>query len=280
MLSTLDTPPISTALRPTTQLLLGGLTFNLLSTFLLTPRISLLLTTTLLFLRFIPTLLVAAGKLPNDELDAVVRGKRTVVFPSSETHNDNGDGENKTTLSPSNKGLTVLILGTRISHPLGILAPGVAETGHFFTSLLADLDAERDAGVSDNGWLGGSLVTGTPTTPGGNPGHLSVIGYFRSVEDLHAFAQGKAHREAWTWWNRNAGKMPHLGVYHEIYDVPAKHWEAVYLQTPRLGLGATKVRGGDGVLRNVGLEDAGRGVWKTSSGRMGRGGEGEGEEGM
>ena len=87
---------------------------------------------------------------------------------------------------------------------------------------------------------------------------------------LHAFAHGKEHREAWNWWNRNVKDMPHLGVYHEAYEIPANHWEAVYLQMPKTGLGATEVAGERGELRGV-VVDARRGVWKTSSGRMGRG---------
>jgi hypothetical protein len=89
------------------------------------------------------------------------------------------------------------------------------------------------------------------------------------MDDLHRFAHGDKHREAWNWWNKNVKSMPHIGVYHEAYDVPAKNWEAIYLQTPKLGLGGGKVEMGDGTWEDM-LVDARKGVWRSSAGRMGR----------
>lgn len=63
--------------------------------------------------------------------------------------------------------------------------------------------------------------------------------------------------------------MPYIGVYHEAYDVPAKSWEGIYVQTPRLGLGAGKVEVDDGKWGDM-LVEARSGVWKSSEGRMGR----------
>lgn len=63
--------------------------------------------------------------------------------------------------------------------------------------------------------------------------------------------------------------MPYIGVYHEVYDVPAKSWEGIYVQTPKLGLGAGKVELEDGTWGDM-LVEARKGVWRSSEGRMGR----------
>ncbi|KAJ4361999.1 hypothetical protein N0V83_010940 [Neocucurbitaria cava] len=261
MLSTIDNPAISSNFRATTWILLGGLTFQLLAT-LLTLRITLLLSTILLFSRLLPTLMITRGLLPNAELSAVHPGKTSVLFP-------NRDGSPSSHLQkPASQGVAVLILGIRISHPLGLFAPGAKQTGDFFFSLVKDLNSHP---IEENGWLGGSTVSGHPSDASSN-GHLSIIGYFRSMDDLNRFAHGKEHREAWNWWNANAGKMPHIGIYHEAYDVPAHHWETVYLQTPRMGLGAARVKGR--VRRKESVGGCWEGVWRSSAGRMGREGEG------
>lgn len=89
------------------------------------------------------------------------------------------------------------------------------------------------------------------------------------MDDLHKFAHGEMHREAWNWWYKNVKGMPYIGIYHEAYDVPAKSWEAIYVQAPKLGLGAGKVQGEDGKWEDL-LVEAREGVWKNSEGRMGR----------
>lgn len=206
--------------------------------------------------RIIPAVLIAGGLMPNTELQYVQPGKTTVVFPGQ----DRSSGPD-----PSGHGLALLILGVRISHPLGVLAPGGKKAGDYFDSLLAELDAHP----AENGWLGGTLIQERNTSPCSNA-HLSIIGYFKTMDHLHAYAHGASHREAWRWWNLNAKDMPHIGVYHETFDVPAHHWEAIYLQTPALGLGKCRTEAEDGQLESM-LIDARKGIWRSSTGRMGRG---------
>ncbi|CAO2653337.1 Nn.00g027480.m01.CDS01 [Neocucurbitaria sp. VM-36] len=256
MLAAIDNPAIASNFRATTWILLGGIAFQLLAS-ILGLRITITLASILLLSRLIPAIMISRGSLQNPELETVIPGKTAVLFPTRD-----GSSSQK----PASQGIAVLILGVKISHPLGLFAPGAKQTGDFFFSLVKDLNEHP----TENGWLGGSTVSGHPTDTSSS-GHLSIIGYFKTMDDLHKFAHGPAHREAWNWWNANAGKMPYIGVYHEAYDVPAHHWETVYLQTPRLGLGATRIQDENGEWK-IPLVDASKGVWRSSAGRMGRNG--------
>lgn len=157
-----------------------------------------------------------------------------------------------------------MILGVKITHPLGFFAPSAKQTGDYFLRMVKELNANP----TENGWIGGSTVRGIPSSSQENS-HLTLIGYFKTMDDLHRFAHGTTHRDAWNWWNKNVKDMPHIGVYHEAYDVPAKSWEAIYVQMPKTGLGAGKVELENGQWEDM-LVEAKKGVWRSSEGRMGR----------
>lgn len=55
------------------------------------------------------------------------------------------------------------------------------------------------------------------------------LSYWRSIEDLHAFAHAPLHREAWTWWEKTIKAHGFIGVNHEIYEADRGHWENVYV---------------------------------------------------
>ena len=63
-----------------------------------------------------------------------------------------------------------------------------------------------------------------------------VACYFRTIEDLHAFAHGPLHRETWDWWNRVTKSYPHLSIMHEVYQSPKKHWENIYINSHPSGI--------------------------------------------
>jgi hypothetical protein len=244
----LNTSAIRAQLNTTTWIVLGGLLFHGLS-LLLTQRLALLLAFAALFARLVPTILISTGQLPNEELQKVNPGKTTALFPEA----DGSKG------SPSGRGFALLIIGVRISHPMGLFSPGAKQTGDYFLNLVKSLNKNP----GEHGYLGGEFIQSSANNS------LSLIGYFESMHALHEFAQGAEHREAWNWWNKNVKDMPHLGVYHEAYDVPAHHWEAIYLQTPAMGLGGVKTKLEDGSLKDV-VTDARKGVWRSSAGRLGR----------
>lgn len=69
-----------------------------------------------------------------------------------------------------------------------------------------------------------------------SPG-LTVI-YWRSFEDLEAFAQTAPHRPAWTAFNKAVGKSRgDVGIWHETYKVRHGDHESLYSGMPPHGLG-------------------------------------------
>jgi hypothetical protein len=78
----------------------------------------------------------------------------------------------------------------------------------------------------------GHLLALTPSGP-------VVIQYWRSAELLEAFARSAAapHQPAWKGWNRLIGyQKPHVGIWHETYQVKAGQYECLYGNMPRFGL--------------------------------------------
>lgn len=61
--------------------------------------------------------------------------------------------------------------------------------------------------------------------------------YFRTLEDVHAYAHSPLHREAWEWWNRITKSHPHLSIMHEVYQAPKNQWENVFINNHLTGIG-------------------------------------------
>ena len=68
-------------------------------------------------------------------------------------------------------------------------------------------------------WLGCSDLTSNESM---------TVSYWRSVDQLHDYAQGPLHREAWNWWNKTVKQHPYLSISHEIFSVPKGNWETIY----------------------------------------------------
>ena len=74
-----------------------------------------------------------------------------------------------------------------------------------------------------------------------SPNGPVVIQYWRSVEQLEAFARSTAapHQPAWKTWNKLIGyQTPDVGIWHESYQVKAGAYECLYGNMPRIGLAA------------------------------------------
>jgi hypothetical protein len=70
---------------------------------------------------------------------------------------------------------------------------------------------------------------------------VTVVQYWRSVEDIYRYASAPdhEHRPAWTAFNTRARKARGVvGIWHETYAVPAGAHESVYVGTPIMGLAA------------------------------------------
>ena len=104
-----------------------------------------------------------------------------------------------------------------------------------------------------------------------------AISYWRSLEDVQAYAHGPLHSKAWQWWDRTIQQHDHIGFMHEVYEADRGHWENVYINFQPVDLGATtmlrrngKLEGGTVAPEWVSpLLDANRGKLRTSSGRRG-----------
>lgn len=112
-----------------------------------------------------------------------------------------------------------------------------------------------------------------------------TISYWKSVAHVHEYALGHKHRAALRWYIEQGEKIKHVGIFHEVYQVPKGGWEAVYVNWQPVLLGATSFLKGveDGEKGAVEgeqkegaewispLVDARVGDLRRSKGRMGRG---------
>jgi hypothetical protein len=67
---------------------------------------------------------------------------------------------------------------------------------------------------------------------------VGVLQYWRSFDDLHAYAHARdaAHLPAWAEFNRRIGGNGSVGIWHETYTVNPGQYECVYANMPRFGL--------------------------------------------
>lgn len=77
----------------------------------------------------------------------------------------------------------------------------------------------------DHGFLGGKTWFGRTTV---------VIQYWRSFEDLEAYAKARdlEHLPAWADFNRKVARSGDVGVYHETYRIAPGQYENVFVNMP------------------------------------------------
>ncbi|MFD2627409.1 DUF4188 domain-containing protein [Oceanobacillus kapialis] len=63
-----------------------------------------------------------------------------------------------------------------------------------------------------------------------------MIQYWRSTEDLLAYAKGSNHLKAWKNFNKKVGDNPAVGIYHETFVVKQGNYESFYGNMPQYGL--------------------------------------------
>ncbi|HJQ47229.1 MAG TPA: DUF4188 domain-containing protein [Amycolatopsis sp.] len=70
-----------------------------------------------------------------------------------------------------------------------------------------------------------------------------IVQYWRSFEQLEAFASGggEVHAQAWqNYWRRMSSQGHAAGIWHETYLVRAGEYESVYGNMPSIGLGRAR----------------------------------------
>ncbi|KAF2201429.1 hypothetical protein GQ43DRAFT_463192 [Delitschia confertaspora ATCC 74209] len=208
--------------------------------------------------RIFRTYLIATGVLPNPASEGVIMGRASATMVNADGKlSENGGGGD----------VTVLVLGVRSTHALGMLSPGMKDVGDFFMNMWEEANADRE---------NSGLLTSSPglrPTDGEKGISLVFLSYWRSLDDLRAFAQGEAHRKGWNWWDTVASKnYPHIGIMHEIFSVPRGSWENIYVNFPSMGMGnmTFPVKEKDGKTAFVsGLRVVKGPAWKSSKARMG-----------
>ncbi|KAL8867013.1 MAG: hypothetical protein Q9174_005936 [Haloplaca sp. 1 TL-2023] len=207
-----------------TWLLIGAVIQSLL--FLALPRrFALLPPFCALVLLASKNVLISFGILKNPYMSGAVPGKWTV--PLRENGKQEGDK------------VAVFLLGASSNHPLGLLAPGFGDIGPLFDSMWEEAEADTDK----SGLIGKSTVfMPVPASDEASGVALIIISYWKSIEHLHAFAQGPAHRKGWDWWEAEARKKhPHLGIMHETFEAPKGRWENVYEGFVPTGMGESLI---------------------------------------
>ncbi|KAH8807791.1 hypothetical protein F5884DRAFT_752369 [Xylogone sp. PMI_703] len=243
-----------------TTLLIGAF-FQSLLVLILPVRYAIAPTIIILGIRLIDTLLVNFGVKPNPYLKNA--SKKVAAMLPDRDGELNGPGKEK---------VAVLLLGSKINHPMGVFAPRVLEFNKFVMAMYSDLES---ADHQDNGFLGMSPWTHDSENGGID---LCTIMYFRSVQDVHNFAHSPVHKEAWKWWDEHVKELGHIGIMHEVFEAPAGSWEGVYINFQPVLMGATTfLKRGDKLIGGTvddswisPIVDASRGRMRTSNGRRGQ----------
>ncbi|WP_164219279.1 DUF4188 domain-containing protein [Virgibacillus sp. YIM 98842] len=63
-----------------------------------------------------------------------------------------------------------------------------------------------------------------------------MVQYWRSAEDLLAYAKGEKHLSAWRNFNKRMENNDAVGFYHETYNVKKGSYECIYRNMPLFGL--------------------------------------------
>jgi heme-degrading monooxygenase HmoA len=224
-------------------------------TYVLSPAI------TLLVLRLTHTMLITYNIIPNPYLKNAVPKKSTAQV-MDRSGNFAGPGKEK---------VAVLLLGAKSNHPLGIFAPDFSYVGSLLQKMTAELENDPN---QDTGFLG---QTSLHRTDDNGAIEFILVSYWRSIGDVHKYAHGPAHRDAWKWWESTLKHHDYIGFMHEVYEADKGMWEGVYINFQPTLLGKTTCLKRDGKL--VGGEvkeewvspllDANKGALRSSARRRG-----------
>ena len=252
---------IRNSLSLSSVLLIGGILQSMLAFFI--PSYYVLLPAlTILLGRIAYTALVTFHLLPNPYLKDSILSRSSAQVPDVDGNfSDQGASEK----------VVCFHLGSKSNHPMGFFAPNVKKLADYFEVMNKELDQK----LGNNGYLGGSAFY-SPAPNGGM--ETSFISYWSSIEAIHEFAYGPAHRAGWDWWNGLTEKeSKHIGINHEIFAAEPGQWEAIYINHQPTLLGATTyLKKGDKMVGGIvddqyirGLMDASKGKLRSSAGRLG-----------
>jgi len=182
----------------------------------------------LLLAKAVDTAMITFNLKPNTYAAGILDTKFTALIPNP----DGTFGKKENQSSPDK--VTVLLLGFRINHPLGPLAPGAQEIVNFFQNMAKDLQAH----APDNGYLGSTTYLNA-SSDRATKSEIMTTFYFRSLKDSDTFAHSPVHREGWIWWSKVRKQYKHLSISHEVYEAPKGKFENIYENCEPTGFAAT-----------------------------------------
>jgi hypothetical protein len=119
--------------------------------------------------------------------------------------------------------LVVFIIGMRINNRLAVHKWFPVFTA--MPGMIQELYAHKD----ELGFLSMESYFGLRTT--------AMIQYWRSLDDLIAYAYNEKHMAAWKNFNQKARNNSAVGIYHETYQIKKGAYESIYVNMPLHGLG-------------------------------------------
>lgn len=123
----------------------------------------------------------------------------------------------------NNEDITVFLIGMRINNRLAVHK--WLPVFNAMPGMIKELYTNQE----ELGFLSMESYFGLRTTV--------MIQYWRSTEDLLAYAKNDRHLTAWKKFNKKAGNNDAVGIYHETYELKAGNYESVYGNMPLYGLG-------------------------------------------
>lgn len=175
------------------------------------PRwLSLLVAAAAIVPHLLRTWLRSAGVVPLPELENVTHGRMAGKI--------NGD-------------FCVFLLGIRNNAPVPLNSTFKFVAGAYL-SMIRQLEADPEK----YGFLGTSNFTGTNWKRGS---HILNVMYWRSYEDVERFARdtNATHWPAWKAAQKVTRASPHIGLWHEAFNVRGGDYHSIYVNCPPLGLG-------------------------------------------
>lgn len=122
----------------------------------------------------------------------------------------------------NNDDLVVFLIGMRVNKRLAVHKWFPVFTA--MPGMIKELYAHKE----ELGFLSMESYFGLRTTV--------MIQYWRSTEDLLAYAKGEKHLKAWKNFNKKIGHNDAVGIYHETYELKKNHYESMYGNMPLYGL--------------------------------------------
>ncbi len=123
------------------------------------------------------------------------------------------------------QGIVVFLIGMQFTQPWRVdqWAPVFLAMPKMLRELYAEKAAFDEGAGPDPGFMGHRMLLGA-----GGP---TLIQYWRTESQLMGYARdaGHTHRPAWKAFNSRARRAPGaVGIWHEVYDVPAGSHHSVY----------------------------------------------------